>query len=212
MASCMDNDHTTLAVERYLDQLANLDGSAPAEPIIRALIARAVERLHLLCRTLLVRSYPRLMQPPLNLQSEEMLGAVVDRLLKAMREVRPTNVRQFFALANQHMRWELNDLARRLDNEKPVGELNEAFVPAPDNSGSQLSPNALRMLAAIESLPEEEREVFDLVRIQGLTQTEVADLLDVSPKTVQRRLNRGMILLSEKLDDLNPVGPPVQND
>jgi RNA polymerase sigma-70 factor (ECF subfamily) len=208
----MDNDHTTLAVERYLDQLANLDGSAPAEPIIRALIARAVERLHLLCRTLLTRSYPRLMQPPLNLQSEEMLSAVVDRLLKAMREVRPTNVRQFFALANQHMRWELNDLARRLDNEKPVGELNEAFVPAPDNSGSQLSPNALRMLAAIESLPEEEREVFDLVRIQGLAQTEVADLLDVSPKTVQRRLNRGMILLSEKLGDLNPVGPPVQND
>jgi RNA polymerase sigma-70 factor (ECF subfamily) len=28
---------------------------------------------------------------------------------------RPTNVRQFFALANQHLRWELNDLARRLD-------------------------------------------------------------------------------------------------
>jgi len=52
---------------------------------------------------------------PLNLRSEEMLSSVVERLIKAMREIRPRTVRQFFALANQHMRWELNDLARRLD-------------------------------------------------------------------------------------------------
>ena len=52
---------------------------------------------------------------PLNLQAEEMLSAVVERLLKALREARPATVRQFFALASQHMRWELNDMARRLD-------------------------------------------------------------------------------------------------
>lgn len=208
----MDNERTTLAVEHYLIQLANLDGDSPAEPIIRALIARSVERLHLLCRTLLVRSYPRLMRPPLNLQSDEMLSAVVDRLIKAMRELRPTNVRQFFALANQHMRWELNDLARRLDSQTRVHELNEAIVVAPENSGSQLSPNASRMLAAIEELPDDEREVFDLVRIQGLSQTEVADLLDVSPKTIQRRLNRSIIQLTSKLCDLNPVRTQANDD
>ena len=54
----------------------------------------------------------RLTQPPLNLQPDEMLSAVVERLLKAMRSARPRTVRQFFALVNQHMRWELNDLAR----------------------------------------------------------------------------------------------------
>ena len=124
----MDEGHTTIAVQRYLGQLARLDGSAPADPIIRALIDSSVTRLHLLCRTLLVRSYPRLTRPPLNLQSEEMLGAVVDRLLKAMQEVRPTTVRQFFALANQHMRWELNDLARRLDEPAHRVELQEGFV------------------------------------------------------------------------------------
>jgi hypothetical protein len=42
------------------------------------------------------------------------LSAVVERLLKALRAARPQTVREFFALANQHMRWELNDLARRL--------------------------------------------------------------------------------------------------
>jgi RNA polymerase sigma-70 factor (ECF subfamily) len=43
-----------------------------------------------------------------------MLGAVVERLLKALRQVRPASARQCFALACQHMRWELNDVARRL--------------------------------------------------------------------------------------------------
>ena len=108
----MSEEQTTAAVQRYLDELA---GDAPAEPIVRALLDRAVRRLHLLCATLLYRSYPRLTQPPLNLQADELLGAVVERLLKALREARPQTVRQFFALANQHMRWELNDLARRLD-------------------------------------------------------------------------------------------------
>ena len=44
---------------------------------------------------------------------------MVERLLKALRDARPRTVRQLFALANQHIRWELNDMARRLD-EQPV--------------------------------------------------------------------------------------------
>jgi RNA polymerase sigma-70 factor (ECF subfamily) len=107
----MDEERTSAAVQRYLDELT---GDAPAEPVVRALLDRAVRRLHLLCASLLHRSYPRLTRPPLNLQADELLSAVVERLLKALREVRPATVRQFFALANQHMRWELNDLARRL--------------------------------------------------------------------------------------------------
>jgi len=200
---------TTAAVQRYLDELANLRGEAPAEPIVRELLATAVDRLHLLCRTLLFRSYPRLTRPPLSLQTEEMLDAVVERLHKAMREVRPPTVRQFFALANQHMRWELNDLARRLDEESRAVELRESSVPAPtESSASQLSPNIRRIMEAIESLPEEEREVFNLVRIQGMTQTEAAAVLEVSPKTVQRRLNHGLMLLTNQLGDLQRALPP----
>src|SRR6202034_1536079 len=101
------------------------------------------------CATLLHRSYPRLAQPPLNLQADELLGAVAERLLKALREARPRTVRQLFALANQHMRWELNDLARRLDDQPSAVELRDGLVPAPASSGSGLSPDGLRMLGAI---------------------------------------------------------------
>ena len=54
------DDQTTAVVQRYLDQLAGVDGSAPAEPIIRELLAGSLNRLHLLCASMLFRSYPRL--------------------------------------------------------------------------------------------------------------------------------------------------------
>jgi len=185
-----------------LDQLRGEPGEEPAAPIVRELLGGAANRLHTLCASLLYRNYPRLTRPPLNLQADEMLSAVVERLLKALREARPVNVRQFFALANQHMRWELNDLARRLDEHTPAVEVREESVAAPEISNSGLSPSTRRILEAIENLPEDEREVFSLVRIQGMMQSEAAEVLGVATKTVQRRLNRSLLLLTEQLGDL----------
>jgi RNA polymerase sigma-70 factor (ECF subfamily) len=85
--------------------------------------------LHHLCANLLYRSYRRLTLPPLNLQPDELLSAVVERLLKAMRSFRPQRVRQF---------------------------------------------------------------------------VEAAEVLSVSTKTVQRRLNRALVLLAAELKDLHP--------
>jgi RNA polymerase sigma-70 factor (ECF subfamily) len=195
----MNEEHTTAAVQRYLDELA---GDSPAEPVVRALLGRAVNRLHQLCATFLYRSYPRLARPPVNLQTDEVLSAVVERLLKALRQARPASARQFFALACQHMRWELNDMARRLDKQPAHVELHDESVPAPASSGSGLTPDDRRILEAIERLPEDEREAFDLVRIQGMSQAEAAQVLEVSVMTVHRRLNRGLQLLTATLGDL----------
>jgi RNA polymerase sigma-70 factor (ECF subfamily) len=199
----MPNDQTTVVVERYLDALA---GDAPADHVICDLIASAVGRLRLLSSALLYHGYPRLTRPPLNLESDELLGAVVARLLKALREVRPGSARDFFALATQHMRWELNDLARRLDNQPNILQLHEDAVTAPESSESGLSPVAQRILAAIDTLPEAEREVLSLVRFHGLAYDEAAELLGVSTKTVQRRLKGALISLVEQLPDLRPDG------
>jgi RNA polymerase sigma factor (sigma-70 family) len=116
-------------------------------------------------------------------------------------------VRQFFAMANQHMRWQLNDLARLLDERPRLAAMSESGVVTPPNSAdSMLSQDARRMLSAIEGLPEEDREVFELVRIQGLAYAEAAAVVGVSVKTVQRRLNRARLLLAEALADLCPGG------
>jgi RNA polymerase sigma-70 factor (ECF subfamily) len=160
---------------------------------------------------LLHRSYPRLTRPPLNVQADELLGAVAARLLKALREARPRTVRQLFALANQHMRWELNDLARRLDQQPAGVNPQVELVRSPSSSASGLTPDGIRMLRAIDELPENEREAFDLVRIQGMTQAEAAELLGVSTVTVKRRLSRGLRLLAEQLADLRPGDRPQES-
>jgi RNA polymerase sigma factor (sigma-70 family) len=200
----MNEEPTTIAIQRYLDALPG--DAAAAEPIVRELLERAVCRLRLLCATLLHRSYPRLTRPPLNVETDEMLGGVVAGLLTAMRTVRPTTVRQFFALATQHMRWQLNDLARRLDERPAAIALTEpGVVASPPSSASCLSPEARRIWAAIEELPEDEREVFDLIRIQGLTYSETAGVVGASVKTVQRRLNRARLHLAAQLSELRPA-------
>ena len=53
MGCAMNEEHTPAFVQRYGDELAV---DSPAEPIVRALLDRAVCRLHVLCATLLHRS------------------------------------------------------------------------------------------------------------------------------------------------------------
>src|SRR6476659_9358484 len=197
----MNAEYTTIAVQRYLNELGE---ESTAEPVVRALLDRSVRRLQQLCNGLLYRRYPRLTRPPLNLVSDELLSAVVERLLKALREARPTTTRQFFALACQHIRWELNDMARRLDERPPVAELRDEMMAAPAESVSGPTADASRILKAIEDLPEADREAFDLVRIQGMSQAEAAGVLGVSPMTVNRRLHRALQQLVVSLADLYP--------
>lgn len=200
----MDAPRTTVAIQGYLDQLAGKPTDLAAEQVVRALLGRSVNRLHDLCAGMLYRKYPRLARPPLNLESTELLSAVVERMLKAMRSVRPGTVRQFFQIASQHMRWELNDVARRLDKGAQEVELRDEFVAAPQGSDSGVSRSAHRVIEAIGGLPDDEREVFDLIRIQGMTHPEAAELVGVSVRTVERRLASSVLILTDALADLCP--------
>jgi RNA polymerase sigma-70 factor (ECF subfamily) len=201
----MPDAPTTAVIQRYLDALP---GDTAAEPVSRDLLERAVGRSRLLCAPFLYKSYPRLTRPPLNLETDELLGGVVAGLLTALRATRPPTVRQFFAPAKQHIRWQLNDLPRGLDERPAAAALAESGVPASSVSTDPgLGPDARRILQVIEGLPEDEREVFDLVGIQALTYAEAAAVVGVSEKTVQRRLNRARLLLTERLADLRPAEP-----
>src|SRR5262245_1166193 len=80
--SAVGTERTTAAIQRYLADLGG-SGDSRAQPVVRDLLERSVGRLRLLCSTMLYRNYPRLARPPLNLQVDEMLSAVVERLLRA---------------------------------------------------------------------------------------------------------------------------------
>jgi RNA polymerase sigma-70 factor (ECF subfamily) len=52
----------------------------------------------------------------------------------------------------------------------------------------------------VDSLPDKEKEIVDLLWYQGLKQQEAADLLGVDVKTIKRRWRDVKILLSEQLE------------
>jgi Sigma-70, region 4 len=141
---------------------------------------------------------------PLNVAAPLVAGALLGRLAASVRLAAPVQakdkppasaeldhiVRQVFGLANQYMRWEFDDLARRLNEQPVAAELRDGLMPARASSASGLTPDGRRMLPAIDELPEDERDVFDPLRIQGMKQAEAAQALDVSAVTVKRRLSR----------------------
>jgi RNA polymerase sigma factor (sigma-70 family) len=94
-----------------------------------------------------------------------------------------------------------------LDDQRGLVDLKEIDMASPPSSDSGLPPAARRMLDAIEGLPDGEREALDLVRIHGMTHAEAAELLGVSLKTIQRRLQRSLLLLAAELNDLKPDPP-----
>ena len=58
--------------------------------------------------------------------------------------------------------------------------------------------------SAIASLPEKSREVFQLSRDQGLKYAEIAAVLEVSVKTVEKRMGQALAELRERLEQWLP--------
>ena len=136
------------------------------------------------------------------------------RLWRALQDVRPTSLREFFRLAAVQVRREMIDLARHhfgpqgaaaFHASNPPIELRQTASAAPHGDRADLSHEPSQMAAWTEfhehagRLPEEVGEVFDLIFYQGLSHAEAAALLGVSTKTVQRRWQEGCLRLHTAL-------------
>lgn len=62
-----------------------------------------------------------------------------------------------------------------------------------------------RIRKAVEQLPPSYREAFELNRFQHKTYEEIAGLLDISPKTVDYRIQQSLKLLRIRLKDYLPL-------
>jgi RNA polymerase sigma-70 factor (ECF subfamily) len=66
---------------------------------------------------------------------------------------------------------------------------------------------------AIETLPEQARVVFRLIKENGMKYKEVAEILDISPRTVQTQLFRAIAKLRSALKPLSEgIGKQGEND
>lgn len=120
------------------------------------------------------------------------------RFLRVLEARPPESERHFLALAALQIRRELIDMARRLRGPRnhaahhaswPDRDPDAPAVPEP--ADDTLDPGRLaewgELHEGLANLPDEEREVCELLWYHGLAQAEAAELLGVSERTVKRR-------------------------
>jgi RNA polymerase sigma factor (sigma-70 family) len=138
-------------------------------------------------------------------ETGDVLQSALMRLLRALEEVRPNSVRDFFGLAAEQMRRELLDLARYFHGPRGAAAHHESIVgaareaPALDPAAPAEAPDELEKWEAfhadVSNLPAEEREIVGLIYYHGWTQADVAELFQVSVRTVQRRWESALLKL-----------------
>jgi RNA polymerase sigma-70 factor (ECF subfamily) len=168
------------------------------------LINCAYEHLRALAAVLLNESFPRLKKAPALVDTTDLANEAALKLYEALADIRPQSAADFFRLAAQRMRWLLLDLARRADRFEEHKRDNP-LPPGQDAGASGELPATLTGLyEQIEGLPEQEREVVDLLYFHGLSQPEAATLLGVAERTVRRHWTAARIRLFDGLKDVLP--------
>jgi RNA polymerase sigma-70 factor (ECF subfamily) len=180
---------STTQLQGFLDRMAAGDVAARGE-----LIGRAYARLRRLAHKML-KGFPRV-------RSFEDTGDVLHdslaRLLRALEAVPPASVAEFFRIASRQIRWELLDLVQRYRKQQgPGGNHSPGLAndssqstPPVEAGTSTDNPSALAVWTEfheqVEALPEKEREVFELLWYQEMTQAEAAAVLNMAESTVRR--------------------------
>jgi RNA polymerase sigma-70 factor (ECF subfamily) len=203
----MGDSEGQTVLQRLLEQLGPADEATFARARDR-LLEHANGQLEKLAHAML-RRYPRLRRWE---QTGDVLQNAALRLHRALTQVRPASVRDFFALAATQIRRELIDLTRHHfgplgdaahHDTDPGAEAGDGFVDNARACGGE--PSTLLDWAdfheKVERLPAAEREALDLLWYEGLTQKEAAAVLGVTEKTVKNRWRRAKLLLQELLTD-----------
>jgi RNA polymerase sigma-70 factor (ECF subfamily) len=186
--------HTTalrLLVQRFQE------GDARA---LNELLQRAAGRLERLAGAMLHR-YPRVRQRE---QTADVVQEAMLSLVGALRQLTFCSTREFFGLAAEHIRRRLLDLNRR------YSQPHRTHAPLAEDAGQDerlVAPGAdedeldrwAALHEAVAGLPVELREVFSLRLYHGWSIQEIADLLQVSTRTVTRLWYRAQVRLTEQL-------------
>ncbi|HTI90774.1 MAG TPA: RNA polymerase sigma-70 factor [Puia sp.] len=134
---------------------------------------------------------------------------------KSLCEVRNIDTYLFVAVKNQSLNYLKKYSHIHLVQ---VEDTNEVRFVKPYTPQEALEKKELlfKMEQSIEELPQQCRIIFRLIKEEGIKYKEVAEILNISPRTVQTQLFRAMKKLSLVLSDyLNPTraaNPPGAPD
>ena len=152
-------------------------------------------------------------------QTDDVLQNALVRLERALQAIRTPTSLDFFRLAASQIRRELIDMARHYRGPMGLGANHSSRGGGGGSSGSYVEPEAPADLSndpgglaswtefhgKIESLPDVDREIFDLLWYQGLTQAEASVVLGVAERTVNRRWIAARLNLSDAFGGQLPI-------
>jgi len=166
-------------------------------------IEHACDRLRRLTQKMLGK-YPKVRRWA---ETDDVLQNSLLRLHHSMAELKPESVRQFYGLAAVQIRRELLDLAKHFLGAEGIGgnHHSDGGESAESQTTDLLEPETLEAWARfhehVDSLPQDEQEVVQLVWYEGFKQNEAAAVLGISLATLKRRWQSARLRLSEHLED-----------
>lgn len=137
-------------------------------------------------------------------QTDDIFQNAMLRLHRALGEVPVESVRHFFNLATAQIRRELIDLGRKHFGPHGIGRNHHTDHQPGDERGGALHAVACEPCDLAEwtafherahMLQDQEREVFDLLYYEGISQDEAAAILGCSIRTIRRRWNEAKLRL-----------------
>jgi RNA polymerase sigma-70 factor (ECF subfamily) len=194
----------TVQIQKWIDRLQAGDETARKD-----LLNCACERLTRLTRKML-KGFPRVKRWE---QTDDVMQNAVMRLYQSLGKVKPASAGDFFRLAALNIRRELLDLAKHYYGPRGHGAnyaTGRRKRPSQSDASGAREPVETAAepdrLAAwtefhtqVEQLPQEERELFDLLWYQGLSQAEAGAFLQISERTVKRRWASARLRLHQAL-------------
>jgi RNA polymerase sigma factor (sigma-70 family) len=204
-----DASDRTTEIQIRLDRLRAGDAA-----VVDELLTITADRLNRLARKML-KDFPGVARWE---QPKDVAQNAVIRLDRALRAVAPPTARDFFRLAAAQLRRELIDMARHYYGPRGPGAHHSSQaggagqaggVPLPATPDTTYDPGRLAAWAefhrAVESLSDDDRELFDLLWYQGVSQAEAAALLAVSERTINSRWLAARVRLSDALGGQLPM-------
>lgn len=197
--------NSTAAVQRLLDLIRNGDRGS-----VEALLNVTTQRLTALARKILgnipnVRRFE---------QTDDLLQNSMVRLWKAFDRHAPATPLDYYRLASSLMRRELIDMSRHYFGPEGAGAnlalaqehlSDQSAMESPIDLESDETSEPAKLgrwtefHEYVDTLPEEDRTLFDLLWYQGLTLDEAAVLMDSSERTIRRRWKAARMTVYEKL-------------
>lgn len=197
----------TTQIQACLDRLAGGDDAARDE-----LVEMGCGRLRAIAHNMLRRDRVRRWE-----QTDDVLQEAIYRIHRELASVQLASVRDFLRFSAFHIQREITRLARHYfgphgwganyhsdpaRNGSRHGAASLAAIDmAPVTDAMQQAEQMTELYAAVDNLPDELREVVEVLWIHGFSQAEAGMVLSISERTVRRRWARARLALGQLLGE-----------